>query len=129
MTSALAVLAAGLVAVLAGGPVTAFLLRVVDRGSHRGGDGPGAITEGSITEAGELLRGGAWIGALERAAIFATLLAGWPEGVAATLALKSFGRYPELKTSRAGTAERFIIGTFVSVLWATGCAGLAIWLS
>jgi cytochrome c biogenesis protein CcdA len=124
VTGALVVAAAALVAVLAGGPVTAFLLRVVDRRSHHSRSG-----HGSIAEAGELLRGGAWIGALERTAVFATLLAGWPEGIAATLALKSFGRYPELKTSRAGTAERFIIGTFVSVLWATACAGVAIWLS
>jgi len=108
----------GLVAVAAGGPLTALVLRLVDRGmkpaDHR------------LEEAGHLLRGGAWIGALERTAIYATLVAGWPGGLAVALALKSFGRYPELKTRQAGTAERFIIGTFTSVLWAAGCAGVAV---
>ena len=38
------------------------------------------------------------------------------------LALKGLGRYPELRAAEAASApapaERFIIGTFVSVLWA-----------
>jgi hypothetical protein len=76
------------------------------------------------------LRGGAWIGYLERAAIAATLLAGWPEGIALTLAVKGVGRYPELKDTSAGPTnapEAFIIGTLVSVLWACAAAGTA-WL-
>ena len=76
-----------------------------------------------MRRAGEVLRGGAWIGALERAAVFATLVAGWPEGLAVVLALKGLGRYPELRTETPGAAERFIIGTFTSVLWAVACAG------
>ena len=44
-----------------------------------------------------MLRGGAWVGYLERAAISATLLAGWPEGMALVLAVKGVGRYPELR--------------------------------
>jgi hypothetical protein len=74
------------------------------------------------------LRGGAWIGYLERAAISATLLAGWPEGIALVLALKGVGRYPELKEpspSSTNAPEAFIIGTLVSVLWAAGAAGTA----
>ena len=72
-----------------------------------------------------MLRGGAWIGALERLAVFAGLAAGWPEGLAVALALKGLGRYPELRDRDAarGAAERFIIGTFTSVLWAAACAG------
>ena len=36
------------------------------------------------------------------------------------------GRYPELRNQEdTGAAERFIIGTFTSVLWAVACAGLA----
>jgi hypothetical protein len=77
--------------------------------------------------AGEVLRGGAWIGALERLAVFATLVAGWGPGVAVVLAVKGLGRYPELRNDEdTGVAERFIIGTFTSVLWAAGCAGLAV---
>lgn len=101
-----------LVAVLAafgGGPVTAAVLHVADHG-------------GPIEQAGNILRGGAWIGSMERAAIFVTLIAGWPEGLAIVLAMKGLGRYPELK--QPGAAERFIIGSFTSVLWAIACAGV-----
>lgn len=111
-----------LVAVLAGGPVTATVLWLVDSGSSRAD---------SLDRAGEVLRGGAWIGVFERCAVFATLVAGWPEGLAVVLALKGLGRYSELRgpqdaqhpTASSGVAERFIIGTFASVLWATACAG------
>ena len=56
--------------------------------------------------------------------MFAGLAAGFPEGVAVVLALKSVGRFPELRGGAGGTTERFIIGTFTSVLWAAGAAGL-----
>jgi hypothetical protein len=80
-----------------------------------------------VVEAADSLRGGAWIGALERAGVFATLAAGWPDGLAIVLGLKALGRYPELRSGdNPGIAERFIIGTFTSVLWAAGCAGVAV---
>lgn len=113
------VAALGLLAVSGGGPLTAAVFRLVD--------GPGAPASGSVRRAAEVLRGGAWIGALERVAVFAALLSGWPEGLALTLALKGLGRYPELRhEERPGIAERFLIGTFVSVLWACACAGAAL---
>ena len=57
--------------------------------------------------------------------MFATLVAGWPEGLALVLALKGLGRYPELRTQNVtGAAERFIIGTFTSALWAASAAGV-----
>ncbi|BDZ57477.1 hypothetical protein [Barrientosiimonas endolithica] len=72
------------------------------------------------------MRGGAWIGALERVAIYASVVAGWREMVALALAIKGLGRYPELRSGDdPAVAERFIIGTFVSVLWACACAALA----
>jgi hypothetical protein len=110
------VVAVGLGAVLAvvgGGPVTALLFRLVDRES--------ATSDDSIQGAADVLRGGLWIGLLERAAVFVALVAGFPEGVAIALAVKGLGRYPELRAP--GAAERFIIGTFASVLWASACAG------
>lgn len=70
-----------------------------------------------------VLRGGAWIGYLERAAVAATVLAGWPEGVALVLAVKGVGRYAELRETNA--PEAFIIGTFASLLWAVAAAGTA----
>ncbi|MFT3860963.1 hypothetical protein [Micropruina sp.] len=81
-----------------------------------------------LTYAATFLRGGEWIGYLERLAVFGALLAGFPEGVAVAMVVKSFARYPEIKASSTGAAERFIIGTFVSVLFACACAGLAAWL-
>jgi hypothetical protein len=80
-----------------------------------------------VREAGAVLRGGAWIGALERLAVFVALVAGWAPGLAIVLAVKGLGRYPELRNQEdTGVAERFIIGTFTSVLWAVACAGVAV---
>lgn len=107
----------GLLAVAGGGVLTSSVFSLID--------GPDPGRDGSIRRAGDVLRGGAWIGALERAAVFVALVADWPEGIAITLALKGLGRYPELRTETPGAAERFIIGTFTSVLWAIGCAATA----
>ena len=67
------------------------------------------------------LRGGRIIGLLERAAVAASILAGWPEGIAVVLAVKGLARYPELREPHA--SEQFIIGTFTSVLWAIAVCG------
>lgn len=72
------------------------------------------------------LRGGLWIGLLERAAIVGTLWAGWPEGIAIVMAIKGLGRFSELKDHRA--AEQFILGTFASGLVAAGSYGLGLLL-
>ena len=118
----LMLLTAGALAVSGGGPLTTCVLALVDRGHPRAH---------STVQAGEVLRGGALIGALERGAIFAALVAGWPEALAIVLAIKGLARYPELKSPDQPTAvtpqavaERFIIGTFISVLWAVTCAGV-----
>ena len=113
-TTALAVGLAAALAVVGGGPLTALLFRLVDRES----------VSDSLEGAASALRGGLWIGLLERGAVFASLVAGFPEGVAIALAVKGLGRYPELRAP--GAAERFIIGTFASVLWACGCAGVVL---
>jgi hypothetical protein len=141
----------GVLAVAVGSPLTLLVFRLVDRreppaggaagrpaaaDARDGGDPasvpllPGGLAEpldrGSVTEAAASLRGGLWIGLLERAAVYASVLAGWPEGLAVILAVKGLGRYPELRARLdAGIAERFIIGTFTSVLCACACAGLA----
>lgn len=83
--------------------------------------GPAPAGNGERPES--VLRGGAWIGYLERAAVAATLLAGWPEGVALVLAVKGVGRYSELRETNA--PEAFIIGTLTSMLWAASAAGAA----
>ena len=111
------VILAGLLAVVGGGPVTTRIFAAVDRAD---------TSRHTLDAAGQVLRGGAWIGALERLAVFAGLSAGFPEGVAVVLALKGVGRFPDLRSDGSGGAatERFIIGTFASVLWAAGCAGM-----
>ena len=95
-------------------------------------DDPAASDEGAPApgdaEAGAepvetVLRGGAWIGFLERGAVAATLLAGWPEGIALVLAVKGVGRYSELRETNA--PEAFIIGTLASLMWAGAAAGAA----
>ncbi|MET4222991.1 hypothetical protein [Oerskovia enterophila] len=78
-------------------------------------------------EAVQTLRGGTWIGILERLAITGCLLAGYPAGVAFVVAIKGLGRYPELRDHPVA-AERFMIGTLASMIWAgaTGILGAAI---
>nr|WP_218861084.1 hypothetical protein [Petropleomorpha daqingensis] len=104
-------------AVSAGGPVATAVLRSADPTSASVAGGPSDP---------EVLRGGAWIGVLERVAIAGTLLAGWPEGLAVVLAVKGLGRFAELRAPAA--AERFILGTLASALWAVGCVGVVVLL-
>jgi hypothetical protein len=106
-----------LTAVLGGGPVATAVLRAADPTNAATAGGPGDP---------EVLRGGAWVGVLERGAVAVTLLAGWPEGLAVLVAVKGLGRYAELKAPAA--AERFIIGTLASVLWAGACVGCVLLL-
>ncbi|WP_313813737.1 hypothetical protein [Glutamicibacter sp.] len=101
-----------------GGPLTELLFRLASR----------SISSTAAVEIEpSLLRGGLWIGLLERTAIVASLWASWPEGIAVVLAVKGLGRFAELKNHQA--AEQFILGTFSSGLVATGAYGLGLLLS
>lgn len=96
-----------------------------DAGAERDTPGEQGITVRAAEQTRqpvEVLRGGATIGYLERVAVAASLLAGYPEGLAVVVAIKGVGRFTEL--SEPETRERFIIGTFASLVWA--CAGAAI---
>jgi len=105
---------AGVLAVAGGGLVTTQVFSFVEDPDR-------------VRDAGAVLRGGAWIGALERLAVYVALVSGWAPGLAIVLAVKGLGRYPELRNQEdSGVAERFIIGTFTSVLWAVACAGVAL---
>jgi len=133
-----------LVAVTAGSHVVRAVFRLTRREVRpaRPGAGPAdAVPPGPTAPPGELpldfespvsvLRGGAWIGYLERGAVAATLLAAFPEGLALVLAVKGVGRYPELRDAGSGgragadAPEEFIIGTLASLLWAAAAAGTA----
>lgn len=54
------------------------------------------------------------------------LLLGWPAGLGVIAVIKGLRRLGQLRGG-AG-AERFIVGTFASVLWAGAWAGIA-WLA
>lgn len=113
------------VATTAGSPVVRAVFRLVRREFLvSAGPAAGPASASRSDERPEaVLRGGAWIGYLERLATAATLLAGFPEGIALVLAVKGVGRYAELREQNA--PEAFIIGTLASLLWATGAAGVA----
>jgi hypothetical protein len=68
-----------------------------------------------------ILRGGAIIGVLERLAVCLAILTGQPVAIAYVVAIKGLGRFAELKETPVA-AERFIIGTLSSMLWAAGVA-------
>lgn len=85
-----------------------------------------SANEGDPENARTLMRGGTVIGYLERIATVIAIAVGFPEAVAAVIAVKGIGRFPELAESEA--RERFIIGTVASLLWA-GVIGAIIRLS
>lgn len=140
----LALLTAG----FAGWPVTALVFRLartiddrtIDAAPHTTATTDAAADDAATTddaatvrrpgEAGEavssarVLRGGAIIGVLERVAVFLAVLAGEPAAIAYVVAIKGLGRFAELKGTPVA-AERFIIGTLTSLLWAAGVAVLA----
>ena len=71
----------------------------------------------------EVLRGGLTIGILERVASAGAIIAGFPEALAIVVAVKGVGRFTELEAPEA--RERFIIGTFASLIWACAAALVA----
>ena len=73
-----------------------------------------------------LMRGGTVIGYLERICTVVAIAVGFPEAIAAIIAVKGIGRFPELAEAEA--RERFIIGTLASLLWA-GAVGTVIRLA
>ena len=84
---------------------------------------PGATPPAETVSSVRILRGGAIIGILERFAVCLAILAGQPVAIAYVVAIKGLGRFAELKATPVA-AERFIIGTLTSMLWAAGVAAL-----
>ncbi|WP_022867890.1 hypothetical protein [Schaalia vaccimaxillae] len=120
-----------LVAVALGWALTILVLRVArvsDAASTtvESADGPARLLEYQ-PQPSHILRGGRWIGILERIAVYLCIVTGTPVLISAVIAVKGLGRYPELRENPAA-AERFLIGTGVSILVAvlTGLAALEI---
>lgn len=102
-----------IVAITGGGPAVLVAFRIARRQPDAGP---------TPTPPPGPLRGGRVIGVLERGAVAASILAGWPEGIAIIMAVKGLARYPELREPQA--SEQFIIGTSTSVLWAAAACGV-----
>lgn len=128
-----ALVALGLAAlgVIGGNPLTVWVLRRAARGEVGLGDHggilvPAATASGgeSATKTREVLRGGTWIGYLERIAVVGAIAVGRFEIIAAVIAIKGLGRFSELDAPVA--RERFIIGTLVSMTWAALCGALIV---
>lgn len=77
----------------------------------------------AAAETRTLMRGGTVIGYLERFAATLSILVGYPAAIAAIVAVKGVGRFPELAESEA--RERFIIGTLASLLWSGAIGAIA----
>lgn len=124
-----------LVSSVGGWLVTRVVLRLASRsrdaGRRRAAHGPVLLEPLRVSDGPEgegaqiVLRGGTWIGVLERVAVTGSLLAGVPEGVAVVVAVKGLGRYPELREN-PGASERFVIGTLASLLWSAVCGLVAL---
>jgi hypothetical protein len=119
--SVLLSLIAAALAVIGGGPAATTSLRLATRGSVPNGQHGGILVE---SEPREVLRGGLAIGLLERLAIVGTILAGFPAALAVVVAVKGVGRFTELDAAEA--RERFIIGSFVSLIWASASAAIVV---
>ncbi|WP_098731364.1 hypothetical protein [Brevibacterium epidermidis] len=119
-TEVLVAIAAAIVAALIGWPLVPAFLRLTHKGL-------GSKPERTGSEDVEVLRGGLWIGIVERALIAGAIVLGRPELMAVVIAVKGLGRFAEIKSS-AAAGERFIIGTFVSIALASllGVIGWAI---
>ena len=111
--------------VIGGNPITVWVLGVASRGEVEGGKHGGILVKekGGRTKH-EVLRGGTWIGYLERIAVVAAIATLHVEVIAAVIAIKGLGRFSELDS--AETRERFIIGTLVSMIWAAACGALIV---
>lgn len=118
-------------AVVGGNPITVWVLGLAT--STNPGDGihggilvpdTTAVGTKSTTKTREVLRGGTWIGYLERFAVVGSIAVGHFEIIAAVIAIKGLGRFSELDTPE--TRERFIIGTLTSMIWAGLCGALII---
>jgi hypothetical protein len=111
--------------VVGGQPSPAGAGRPDDADASAGADAGKAGSAGTdVVSTARILRGGAIIGILERLAVCLAILVNQPVAIAYVVAIKGLGRFAELKETPVA-AERFIIGTLTSMLWAAGIAALA----
>ena len=119
-------------AIIGGNPITVWVLDRASRGDVDSGTHGGilvpVVANGATTSTArtvktrEVLRGGTWIGYLERLAVVAAIAIGHYEIIVAIIAIKGLGRFSELDAPES--RERFIVGTLVSMIWAALCGAL-----
>ncbi|MEO5534254.1 MAG: hypothetical protein ABIR17_03905 [Pseudolysinimonas sp.] len=126
---ALVALSFAALAIIGGNPITVWVLSLATTSNSLGADHGGILVPDttsvgakSTTKTKEVLRGGTWIGYLERLAVVGAIAVGHFEIIAAVIAIKGLGRFSELDTPE--TRERFIIGTLTSMIWAGLCGAL-----
>ena len=74
-----------------------------------------SLESGGQDESGSSMRGGRWIGPLERILILLLASVEAPAAIAAIVAAKGVIRFPEVSQDKAGQkAEEFLIGSFAS---------------
>lgn len=120
---------AGTPAGAAGGPASAAPQTAEAQAASTGPHpSPLAVSDGPQGEGAQaVLRGGTWVGILERLAVTGCFLVGEAGGIAVVVAVKGLGRYPELREN-PGASERFVIGTLASLLWSAAVGFGAAWL-
>lgn len=110
------------VVAVSGWPVTLAVLELSSRIDGKKKSKTSRATKSPETQ----LRGGLWIGFVERFGTAAAIMSGQPALIAVIVAVKGLGRFKELSTPEA--SERFVLGTLVSLTWAAlgGMLGLAL---
>ncbi|MFD5277383.1 hypothetical protein ACFWIX_07450 [Pseudarthrobacter sp. NPDC058362] len=122
------IIAALVVAGFGGWPVTTLVFKLARTIDDRAADPAPEETVAGPVHAPDaprqrILRGGAIIGVLERLGVAVAILTGQSVAIAYIVAIKGLGRFAELKETPVA-AERFIIGTLTSLLWAAGTTAL-----
>ena len=114
----LIVIAAFALSAGAGAPLTAGILRLAGRRRRPPAATP-TLQAAPEPAPEEILRGGLWIGILERLAVTGCILVAYPAGIAVVVAIKGLGRFSTLRDEpTTGVSERFLVGTLTSYLWA-----------
>lgn len=124
---ALLAVGVGLFHVVSANAVVRLALRQENRG---GSDSAADQAEDGLLLKRPQLKGGRWIGPLERIALTGLLVAGAYPVAAGLMAAKGIVRFPEIQQDRAtgNMAEYFLVGSFVSWTIAILAAGL-LWIA
>ena len=110
--------------------VVADILAVARQASRGSGEVVAAgrrpsLESGGQDEPGSSMRGGRWIGPLERILILLLASVEAPAAIAAIVAAKGVIRFPEISQDKAGQkAEEFLIGSFAS--WILAVLGVVV---